>query len=73
MFGLLAFRSPSVLNKPFEDVSSRMGLGYTFTQRGMRRTFNDLARRRADLKAVACEGSPGAKPVNLRRGISRVH
>jgi len=39
-----AFRSPSVLNKPFEDVSSRMGLGYTFTQRGMRRTFNDLAR-----------------------------
>ena len=40
---------------------------------GEARTFNDLARRRADLKAVACEGSPGAKPVNLRRGISRVH
>lgn len=38
------FRSPSVLNKPFAEVSDKMGLGYAFTQRGMRRTFNDLAR-----------------------------
>jgi hypothetical protein len=38
------FRSPSVLNKPFAEVSEEMGLGYAFTQRGMRRTFNDLAR-----------------------------
>jgi len=38
------FRSPSVLNKPFAEVSETMGLGYAFTQRGMRRTFNDLAR-----------------------------
>jgi integrase len=39
-----SFRAPTVLNKPFADVSEEMGLGYAFTQRGMRRTFNDLAR-----------------------------
>jgi hypothetical protein len=37
------------------------------------RTFNDLARRRTDLMAVVCDDQPGAKPANLRRGISRVH
>lgn len=38
------FRAGSVLNKPFDAVSDAMGLGYRFTARGMRRTFNDLAR-----------------------------
>lgn len=38
------FRSGSVLNKPFKELSEAMGLGYKFTARGMRRTFNDLAR-----------------------------
>ena len=38
------FRSPTVLNKPFADVAERIGLGKKFTQRGLRRTFNDLAR-----------------------------
>lgn len=38
------FRAPSVLNKPFADVAERIGLGKKFTQRGLRRTFNDLAR-----------------------------
>jgi integrase len=38
------YRSPSVLNKPFADVAEAIGLGKRFTQRGMRRTFNDLAR-----------------------------
>lgn len=38
------YRAPTVLNKPFKDVSEAIGLGYVFTQRGMRRTFNDLAR-----------------------------
>jgi hypothetical protein len=38
------FRSPCVLNKPFADVSEAMGLAKKFTQRGLRRTFNDLAR-----------------------------
>jgi hypothetical protein len=38
------FRSPSVLNKPFSDVANEIGLGKRFTQCGLRRTFNDLAR-----------------------------
>ncbi|HLK36699.1 MAG TPA: tyrosine-type recombinase/integrase [Polyangiaceae bacterium] len=38
------FRSPSVLNKPFADVAERVSLGKKFSQRGLRRTFNDLAR-----------------------------
>ena len=38
------YRSPTVLNKPFAEVSEAIGLGYAFTQSGMRRTFNDLAR-----------------------------
>lgn len=38
------YRSPGVLNKPFADVSDAIGLGFTLTQRGLRRTFNDLAR-----------------------------
>lgn len=38
------FRSPSVLNGPFADVAEQVGLGKKFTQRGLRRTFNDLAR-----------------------------
>lgn len=45
------FRTPTVLNKPFAHVSEEMGLGYDFTQRGMRRTFNDLARA-AKVEAV---------------------
>ena len=38
------FRSPSVLNKPFVDVAEEMELGKRFTQRGLRRTYNDLMR-----------------------------
>jgi len=35
------FRASTVLNKPFAE---EMQFGFVFTQRGMRRTFNDLAR-----------------------------
>ena len=38
------FRTPTVLNKPFADVAREIGLGIHFTQRGMRRTYNDLMR-----------------------------
>jgi hypothetical protein len=37
------YRSPSALNKSFEEVSRAIGLRKRFTQRGVRRTFNDLA------------------------------
>ena len=33
-----------MLNKPFAEVAADMDIGFAFTQRGMRRTFNDLAR-----------------------------
>ena len=38
------FRSPSVLNKPLEEVGLELGLKKKITQRVLRRTFNDLAR-----------------------------
>lgn len=38
------FRAASVLNKPFKIVADEIGLGKKFTQRGLRRTFQDLAR-----------------------------
>jgi integrase len=38
-------RSPSCLDKPFSVVSSDIGLPFVLTPMGMRRTFNDLARK----------------------------
>ncbi len=38
------FRARSVLDKPFDDVSQAIGLKFNFTPRGMRRTYQDLAR-----------------------------
>ncbi len=38
------FRSRSCLDKPFHAVSEVIELGYNFTPRGMRRTYQDLAR-----------------------------
>jgi integrase len=38
------FRSRSCLDKPFRSVCRELGLGYPVTPRGMRRTYQDLAR-----------------------------
>lgn len=38
------FRARSVLDKPFDEVSKSVGLKFNFTPRGMRRTYQDLAR-----------------------------
>ena len=38
------FRAPSCLDKPFADVAMVLDLGKRITPRGMRRTFQDLAR-----------------------------
>jgi hypothetical protein len=43
---------------------------------GQSRTFNDLGRRNADLKAIVCtDGAAlaGANGTTLRKGIQRVH
>jgi integrase len=42
-----AFRSPTVLDKPFKDVCKHLSLGKKVTPKAMRRTFQDLARRAA--------------------------
>lgn len=38
------FRSLSSLAKPFAKVAQAIGVKFRFTQRGVRRTFNDLSR-----------------------------
>ncbi|MDX2019066.1 MAG: hypothetical protein SF187_02405 [Deltaproteobacteria bacterium] len=39
------FRSPTALGKPFEDLCAHLKLKKRITPKGMRRTFQDLARR----------------------------
>ncbi len=46
------FRSRSVLDKPFARVCREIDLPYRFTPRGMRRTFQDLARAASLLDVV---------------------
>ena len=41
------YRSRSCLDKPFRDVAKEIGLPYKVTPRGMRRTFQDIARAAA--------------------------
>lgn len=77
------FRAPTVLNKPFAEISEAIGLSYAFTQRGMRRTFNDLARA-AKVEALVTRSISGhltprmhllystVRPEEQREGIGRV-
>lgn len=77
------FRTPSVLNKPIKDVAERIGLPYALSQRGMRRTFQDLARAAqvSDLVTRSVSGHATAQMQTLyssvssteqREGLSRV-
>jgi integrase len=77
------FRAPSVLNKPFAEVAEEIGLGKAFTQRGLRRTFNDLARA-ARVQAIVTRSISGhlteqmqdhystVDPREQREGIAKV-
>jgi len=75
-------------NTPFTQISPRFAFseatlspfltGTTVSDpiTGQSRTFNDLARRRADLDAIVCadaHAATGTPPTSLRKGISRVH
>ena len=40
---------------------------------GIPRTFDDLGRRKADLKSIVCGGVPPLPGYSLRKGIGRVH
>jgi integrase len=66
------FRSPSVLNKPFSDVANEIGLGRHFTQRGLRRTFNDLART-ARVDALVTRSISGHLTERMQHHYSTVN
>lgn len=65
------YRSPTVLNKPFAEVSEAIGLGYAFTQSGMRRTFNDLARA-AKVEALVTRSISGHLTERMQHHYSTV-
>ena len=73
------YRAPTVLNKPFAEVASDLRLP-PFTQRGMRRTYNDLARfakvDRLVKKSISGHGTGrngGAPQLGRSRGATRGH
>lgn len=56
------FRARSVLDKPFDEVSKALELNFNFTPRGMRRTYQDLAREAGIHDAVTRAISGHATP-----------
>jgi integrase len=66
-----SFRAPTVLNKPFASVSDAIELGYHFTQRGMRRTFNDLMRA-AQVEAIVTRSISGHLTERMQDHYSTV-
>lgn len=77
------YRCVTALCKPFREVAMELKLGFTFTPRGMRRTFNDLART-ANIQAIVTRSISGHLTEHMqdhystvrgpeqREGISRV-
>jgi integrase len=66
------FRAPCVLNKPFADVADAIGLGKGFTQRGLRRTFNDLCRAAA-IESVVTRSISGHLTERMQDHYSTVN
>jgi len=76
------YRTPTVLNKPFAEITDELGLP-KFTQRGLRRTYNDLARAAGvvDLVTRSISGHSTAamqahystvSPAEQRAGIGKL-
>jgi integrase len=65
------YRSPSCLDKPFKEVSRLVGLGKKLTPRGMRRTFQDLARA-AEVKDVVTRAVSGHVTEAMQRHYGTV-
>jgi integrase len=77
-------RSRTVLAKPFKAIAEELGLSVRFTPRGMRRTFNDMARV-VGIDAVVKRSISGhlttemelhystAQASEQREGLDRVH
>lgn len=77
------FRSRSALDKPFDEVSKAINLEFNFTPRGMRRTYQDLARAAGvhDVvtRAISGHGTPEmqrhystASGGEVKQALSRV-
>lgn len=66
------FRAASVLNKPFKIVADEIGLGKKFTQRGLRRTFQDLART-AQVSDLVTRSISGHATEAMQRHYSTVY
>jgi len=65
------FRAGTVLTKPFEAVSEQMELGYALTPRGMRRTYNDLARA-AQVEDIVTRSISGHATERMQHHYSTV-
>ena len=65
------FRSESSLKKPFAQVGRLIGLKKSFTPRGMRRTFNDLART-ARVESLVTKSISGHLTDRMREHYSTV-
>jgi hypothetical protein len=62
-------RSRSALDKPFRDVLTALGWSVRLTPRGMRRTFQDLARQ-ADVHDVVTRAISGHQTERMQRHYS---
>jgi integrase len=60
------------LRRPFAKVGSLIGLEMSFTPRGLRRTFNDLARA-AKVEALVTKSISGHLTDRMREHYSTVH
>jgi integrase len=60
-----------VLRKPFAHIKALMGLGIRFTPRGLRRTFNDLARM-AGVESLITRSISGHATDRMREHYSTV-
>jgi hypothetical protein len=66
------FRSEAFLRKALAEVGHLIGLKKTFTPRGMRRTFNDLARL-AKVEALVTKSISGHQTDRMKDHYSTVH
>jgi integrase len=65
------FRGANCLQKPFRACANAVGLGKRFTPRGMRRTFNDVARR-AKLESIVIKSVSGHLTDRMKQHYSTV-
>lgn len=65
------FRGENALQKPFTACAEAAGLGKRFTPRGMRRTFNDVARR-AKLDSLVIKSVSGHLTDRMKEHYSTV-